>query len=77
MSETMSETAKCVDCATTLTRQDVADIFGVNGRTVDRWLRSGELRRADTRGGIVRIPRSESEHRMRAVPTLTEAANDK
>ena len=39
-------------------------------RTVDRWLRNGELRRADTPGGIVRIPRSEIERRLQAIPQL-------
>jgi excisionase family DNA binding protein len=53
-----------------LTRQQTAEIFHVDVRTIDRWLRSGELLRADTPGGIVRIPRSEIERRLQAIPQL-------
>jgi excisionase family DNA binding protein len=51
-------------------RDQVAEIFHVDKRTVDRWIKNGQLRRADTPGGIVRIPRSEIERRMQAIPEL-------
>lgn len=53
-----------------LTREEVAEIFNVSPRTIDAWLRTGELRRADTPGRIVRIPRSEIERRLKAIPQL-------
>jgi group I intron endonuclease len=53
-----------------LTREQVAAVFSVSPRTVDYWLRTGELRRADTPGRIVRIPRSEIERRLQAIPKL-------
>ena len=52
------------------TRDQVTEIFHVGPRTIDRWLRNGELRRADTPGGIVRIPASEIERRLQAIPQL-------
>ena len=36
------------------TREEVADLLGVNSRTVDRWIRSGRLG-AFKLGGAVRI----------------------
>lgn len=51
-------------------REQVAEIFHVDKRTVDRWIKNGEMRRADTPGGIVRIPLSEIERRLQAIPEL-------
>ena len=53
-----------------LTREETAAIFNVSPRTIDAWLRTGELRRADTPGRVVRIPRSEIERRMQTIPQL-------
>jgi predicted site-specific integrase-resolvase len=55
------------------TRDQTAEIFHVGVRTIDRWLRTGELHRADTPGGIVRIPASEIERRLLAVPMLNSS----
>ena len=55
-----------------LSREQVAAIFNVSPRTVDNWIRTGQMFRADTPGNIVRIPRSEVERRMRAVPVLLD-----
>lgn len=55
---------------TLLTREQAAEIFHVSPRTIDAWLRNGSLRRADTPGRIVRIPRSEIERRLNAAPQL-------
>ena len=55
---------------TLLTREQTAEIFGVSPRTIDAWLRNGSLRRADTPGRIVRIPRSEIERRLNTAPQL-------
>jgi len=55
---------------TLLTREQAADIFGVSPRTIDAWLRNGSLKRANTPGRIVRIPRSEIERRLSAAPQL-------
>jgi excisionase family DNA binding protein len=56
---------------TLLTREQVAAIFQVSPRTIDLWLRNGSLRRADTPGRNVRIPRSEVERRMQVVNATT------
>jgi excisionase family DNA binding protein len=56
------------------TREEVAEIFRVNPRTVDRWIRVGELKRVDAPGNIVRIPASEVERRLLAVEPKQEGA---
>jgi excisionase family DNA binding protein len=42
-----------------LTRQQVADIFGVDKRTVDRWIRAKKINPIISPGRIVRIPENE------------------
>jgi excisionase family DNA binding protein len=55
---------------TLITRDEAAEIFNVSPRTIDAWIRTGELRRADTPGRVVRIPRSEIERRLQIIPQL-------
>ena len=47
------------------TREEAATVFKVSPRTIDRWIRIGALRRADTPGNVVRIPRSEIDRILR------------
>jgi excisionase family DNA binding protein len=54
-----------------LTREQVAEVFKVSPRAVDYWLKTGQMARANTPGNIVRIPRSEVERCLQAVPPLT------
>jgi excisionase family DNA binding protein len=56
---------------TLLTREQAAEIFGVSPRTIDAWLRTGELHRANTPGRIVRIAHSEIERRLQIAPQMT------
>lgn len=55
-----------------LTTEQVAEIFHVEKRTIDRWCKAGALHRANTPGKIVRYARSEVERHMLTIPKLPE-----
>ena len=56
---------------TLYTREEAAAIFKVGPRTIDRWIRIGALRRADTPGNVVRIPKSEIDRILQLKPEKT------
>lgn len=47
-----------------MSRRQVAAVLGVNESTVDRWLRTGQLRAVRTPGGSPRIRRADLERAM-------------
>ena len=54
-----------------LTTEQVAEIFGVTKRTIDRWYKVGFIHRANTPGHIARYTRSEVERYMKTIPMLS------
>ena len=48
------------------TRTEAAALLNVHPRTIDNWLRSGELRRANTQNTAVQRPASEIERIINA-----------
>lgn len=57
---------------TLYTREEAAAIFKVGPRTIDRWIRIGALKRVDTPGNVVRIPRSEIDRILRLKPVIED-----
>lgn len=52
-----------------LTRQEAAQLFSVNARTIDRWIRIGALAKVTIPGSnAVRIPVSEIERLLEPLP---------